>query len=68
MVRWDRAQLARYLRAACPTADGSNGKLAFSRFLSVFTTISCRCVRRHNATSARAFIAVHTDDAASLLP
>ncbi|PMS14001.1 hypothetical protein FNF07_05295 [Trinickia caryophylli] len=68
MVRWDRSQPARCLRADCATADGSTGRLAFRRFLSVFAIISRRSVRRHNATSARAFIAVDTDDVASLLP
>jgi hypothetical protein len=60
--------VANCLRAGRPIADGSNGPLAFRRFLSVFTILSRRCVRRHNVTSARAYIAVHIDDAASLLP
>jgi len=70
-VRWNRSQ------ASCPRADGaiangSSGSLAFRRFLSVFkivfTIISRRSVRRHNSISARAFIAVRTDEVASLLP
>ncbi|PCE22729.1 hypothetical protein BWP39_23910 [Paraburkholderia acidicola] len=68
MVRWDRSQPARSLRADRTIADGSSGRLAFRRFLSVFTILSRRSVRRHNAISARAFIAVRTDEVASLLP
>jgi hypothetical protein len=68
LVRWNRSQPARCLRGDCAIADGSTGKLAFRRFLSVFTILSRRSVRRHNAISARAFIAVDTDDVASLLP
>lgn len=68
LVRWDRRH-ARCLRSDnAAIADGSSGRLASRLFLSVFTILSCRSVRRHNAVSARAFIAVHTDDAASLLP
>ncbi|WP_232292258.1 hypothetical protein [Paraburkholderia graminis] len=71
LVRWNRSH------ASCPRADGaiangSSGSLAFRRFLSVFkivfTIISRRSVRRHNSISARAFIAVRTDEVASLLP
>ncbi|HTI16797.1 MAG TPA: hypothetical protein VL598_03950 [Trinickia sp.] len=68
LVRWDRNQPARCLRGDCSTVDGSNGSPALRRFLSVFTILSRRSVRRHNVTSARAFIAVDTDDVASLLP
>ncbi|HWX11893.1 MAG TPA: hypothetical protein VNZ04_07830 [Trinickia sp.] len=68
LVRWHRNQPARCLRGDCATADGSNGRLSFRRFLSVFAILSRRSVRRHNATSARAFIAVRTDGVASLLP
>ncbi|WP_074268838.1 MULTISPECIES: hypothetical protein [Paraburkholderia] len=67
MVRWERSQ-ARCLRPEGTIADGSNGSLAFRRFLSVFTILSRRSVRRHNSVSARAFIAVRTDEVASLLP
>ncbi|WP_425452738.1 hypothetical protein [Trinickia dinghuensis] len=68
LVRWNRSQVANRLRADSAIADGCTGPLAFRRFLSVFTILSRRCVRRHNVTSARAYIAVHIDDAASLLP
>lgn len=68
LVRWNRTQGGNRLRAGRAIADGSNGPLAFRRFLSVFTILSRRCVRRHNVTSARAYIAVHIDDVASLLP
>ncbi|MGN6804418.1 MAG: hypothetical protein ACTHJZ_00570 [Trinickia sp.] len=68
LVRWERRQPARCLRADRAPADGRCGKLAFRRFLSVFTVLSSRSVRRHNATAARASIAVHTDEVASLLP
>ncbi|WP_321799229.1 hypothetical protein [Caballeronia sp. J97] len=44
------------------------GKISDRRFLSVLTVLSRRCVRRRNAVSARAFIAVHCVGAASLLP
>ncbi|NIE68533.1 hypothetical protein F3J17_32170 [Burkholderia sp. Ax-1719] len=68
MVRWDRSH-ARCLRSDCAAiADGSSGRLASRPLLSVFTILSRRSVRRHNAVSARAFIAVHTDEVASLLP
>ncbi|WP_246327083.1 hypothetical protein [Burkholderia guangdongensis] len=36
--------------------------------LPVHIMLSRRAVRRHNAISARAFVAVHTDEVASLLP
>ena len=68
LVRWDRSH-ARCLRSDCAAfADGSSGRLASRLFLSVFTILSRRSVRRHNSVSARAFIAVHTDEVASLLP
>ncbi|WP_376776510.1 MULTISPECIES: hypothetical protein [Paraburkholderia] len=67
LVRWNRSQ-ASCLRADGSIADGSSGSLAFRRFLSVFTILSRRSVRRHNSISARAFIAVRTDEVASLLP
>ena len=70
-MRWNRSH-AHGLRADSAIADGSSGSLAFRRFLSVFkivfTIISRRSVRRHNSISARAFIAVRTDEVASLLP
>jgi hypothetical protein len=68
LVRWDKSQRTSVRRADRTIADGSNGSLAFRRFLSVYTILSRRSVRRHNATSARAFIAVRTDEVASLLP
>ncbi|WP_245763418.1 hypothetical protein [Paraburkholderia diazotrophica] len=68
LVRWDRSQFARCLRDDSAIADGSNGRHAFRRFLSVSTILSRRSVRRRNSISARAFIAVHTDGVASLLP
>jgi len=55
------------MRAERASADGSNGSLAFGRFLSVLTVPSRRSLRRRNAIS-RAFIAVRKDDVASLLP
>jgi hypothetical protein len=55
------------MRADGAIADGSNGSLAFRRFLSVFTVLSRRSIRRRN-TFSRAFIAVRKDDVASLLP
>ncbi|MFX1738104.1 hypothetical protein PXJ20_22725 [Paraburkholderia sp. A1RI_3L] len=67
LVRWDRSH-ARCLRSDSSISDGSSGRLASRLFLSVFTILSRRSVRRHNATSARAFIAVRTDEVASLLP
>jgi hypothetical protein len=68
LVRWNRSQPARYLRGDCAITDGSNGSFAFRWFLSIFTILSRRSVRRHNVICARAFIAVDTDDVASLLP
>jgi hypothetical protein len=68
LVRWDRSH-ARCLRSdSAAIADGSSGRLASRLLLSIFTILSRRSVRRHNAVSARAFIAVHTDEVASLLP
>ncbi|HEY2605947.1 hypothetical protein P0D88_30335 [Paraburkholderia sp. RL18-103-BIB-C] len=67
LVRWNRSH-ASGLRADSAIADGSSGSLAFRRFLSVLPILSRRSVRRHNSTSARAFIAVRTDEVASLLP
>jgi hypothetical protein len=42
--------------------------LVLRRFLSVFAVISRRSVRRHNIVCARAFVAIHSDGVASLLP
>jgi hypothetical protein len=55
------------MRTDRASADGSNGSLAFRRFLSVSTVPSRRSLRRRNTVS-RAFIAVRKDDVASLLP
>jgi hypothetical protein len=44
------------------------GRLIDRRFLSAFTILSRRSVRRHNSVAARAFIAVHCVGVASLLP
>ncbi|WP_407655503.1 hypothetical protein [Burkholderia alba] len=68
MVRWDRNQPVKPCRADGAIAGGSSGRFASRRFLSVFTILSRRSVRRHNAVSARACIAVHIDEVASLLP
>jgi hypothetical protein len=38
------------------------------RSLSVFVILSRRLVRRHNIVCARAFVAIHSDGVASLLP
>ncbi|MFC0692644.1 hypothetical protein [Paraburkholderia humisilvae] len=71
LVRCDRSQPARCLRADCTHADGDSGirtRLVLRCFLSVFTILSCRSVRRHNVVCARAFVAIHSDGVASLLP
>lgn len=68
LVRWNRSTRANRFRPGRAIADGCTGKLAFPRFLPVFTILSRRSIRRHNVTSARAHIAVHIDDASSLLP
>ena len=67
LVIWSRSQ-ASGLRTDGAIADGSSGSLAFRRALSVFPILSRRSVRRHNSISALAFIAVRTDEVASLLP
>ncbi|KAB0637681.1 hypothetical protein DF107_03330 [Burkholderia stagnalis] len=69
LVRWDRGD-ARSLRSAASTiSDGSCGWHSPRLLhLSIYTILSRRSVRRHNAVSARAFVAIHTDDVASLLP
>nr|WP_323123301.1 hypothetical protein [Burkholderia alba] len=68
MVRWDRSRQASLPPAAESIDDGSCGKHLASPGLSIFAILSRRCVRRYNAVAARAFIAVHCDDVASLLP
>ncbi|WP_080412907.1 hypothetical protein [Burkholderia ubonensis] len=69
LVRWDRGD-ARSKRSASSTiADGSCGWHSPRLLhLSIYTILSRRSVRRHNAVSARAFVAVDTDEVASLLP
>ncbi|MFC5431448.1 hypothetical protein ACFPTO_21965 [Paraburkholderia denitrificans] len=68
LVRWHQSP-ARCLRSDCAAiADGISGRLASRLLLSAITILSRRSVRRRNAISARAFIAVHTDEVASLLP
>jgi hypothetical protein len=67
-VRWNRDPAARGLRIDRPSTDRSSGTHALRRFLSVFSMLSRRCVRRHNAVRSRAFVPVHCDGVASLLP
>ncbi|WP_425518432.1 hypothetical protein [Paraburkholderia edwinii] len=72
MVRWNRSQPARCLRADCTNADSIGSDMhairVLRRFLSVFVILSRRSVRRHNIVCARAFVAIHSDGVASLLP
>jgi hypothetical protein len=69
LVRWSRNQDAIFHRVADRSiSDSSSGKLVDRRFLSVFTILSRRSVRRHNSVAARAVIAVHCVEVASLLP
>ncbi|MEN2471610.1 MULTISPECIES: hypothetical protein [Burkholderia] len=67
LVRWRRGD-ARNLRAAIASADDSDGRQSPRLPLSIYTILSRRSVRRHNAVAARASVAIHTDDVASLLP
>ncbi|WP_343050561.1 hypothetical protein [Burkholderia guangdongensis] len=67
LVRWNRSD-ARNQRSTAAASDGSCGWRGPRLHLSVHTILSRRSVRRHNAISARAFVAVHTDEVASLLP
>ncbi|WP_075584246.1 hypothetical protein [Caballeronia glathei] len=67
MVRWSKCQYAGQPRADMSIADRC-GRLIDRRFLSAFTILSRRSVRRHNSVAARAFIAVHCVGVASLLP
>ncbi|WP_260854081.1 hypothetical protein [Paraburkholderia sp. BCC1886] len=64
-MKWNRSRPGT-ARVECAIADGSNGSVR--HFLTVSTILSRRSVRRHNSTAARAFIAVRTDEVASLLP
>ncbi|MGU7785271.1 hypothetical protein [Burkholderia sp. PU8-34] len=67
LLRWNRGD-ARSLRSAASPSDGNFGWHSPRLHLSIYTILSRRSVRRHNAVSARAFVAIHTDDVASLLP
>jgi len=68
LVRWRRGD-ARNLRAAIASTDDSGDGWQSPRLhLSIYTILSRRSVRRHNAVAARAYVAIHTDDVASLLP
>ncbi|AQQ44959.1 MULTISPECIES: hypothetical protein [Burkholderia] len=67
LVRWRRGD-ARNLRAAPPSLDDRDGWRSPRLSLSIYTILSRRSVRRHNAVAARASVAIHTDDVASLLP
>ncbi|MCS3395363.1 hypothetical protein [Burkholderia thailandensis] len=67
LVRWDRRHAAS-LPHDVALSDGSSGALVPRLLPSVITILSRRSVRRHNAVSARAYIAVHIDEVASLLP
>ncbi|WP_321781698.1 hypothetical protein [Burkholderia pyrrocinia] len=67
LVRWRRGD-ARNLRAAISSSSDSDGWQRPRLPLSIYTILSRRSVRRHNAVAARASVAIHTDDVASLLP
>ncbi|ATF36419.1 MULTISPECIES: hypothetical protein [Burkholderia] len=67
MVGRDRSRRASLAHAVDAAADGCGKHLA-SRSLSIFPSVSRRSVRRHNAVAARAYMAVHDDGIASLLP
>ncbi|MDN7672009.1 hypothetical protein QZM22_05600 [Burkholderia oklahomensis] len=67
MVRRDRSRRAS-LPHAVDAADDGCGKFLASPSPSIFTTVSRRSMRRHNAVAARAYMAVHDDGVASLLP
>ncbi|WP_374104170.1 hypothetical protein [Burkholderia sp. LMG 13014] len=66
-MRWRRGD-ARHLRATLASSDDSDGGHSPRLSLSIYTILSRRSVRRHNAVAARAYVAIHTDDVASLLP
>jgi hypothetical protein len=75
LLRWERQTFGGHLRSASrSTIDsaefltGTHYVSALCRFASIFTILSRRSVRRHNSIHARAFIAVHCDEVASLLP
>ncbi|HDR9489474.1 hypothetical protein [Burkholderia stabilis] len=56
------------MRAAIASPDDSDGWQSPRLHLSIYTILSRRSVRRHNAVAARAYVAIHIDDVASLLP
>lgn len=56
------------MRAAIASPDDSDGGQSPRLHLSIYTILSRRSVRRHNAVAARAYVAIHIDDVASLLP
>jgi len=56
------------LRAAIASPDDRDGRRSPRLPLSIYTILSRRSVRRHNAVAARASVAIRTDDVASLLP
>lgn len=58
------AQFARIDRVP----DDRDGRRSPRLPLSIYTILSRRSVRRHNAVAARASVAIRTDDVASLLP
>ncbi|WP_374102113.1 hypothetical protein [Burkholderia sp. LMG 13014] len=66
-MRWRRGD-ARHLRATLASSDDRDGGHSPRLSLSIYTILSRRSVRRHNAVAARAYVAIHTDDVASLLP
>ncbi|WP_081896613.1 MULTISPECIES: hypothetical protein [Burkholderia] len=67
LVRWRRGD-ARHPRAAASSTVDHDGWQSPRLHLSVYTILSRRSVRRHNAVAARASVAIRTDDVASLLP
>ncbi|WP_376712921.1 hypothetical protein [Burkholderia sp.] len=67
LVRWRRGD-ARSLRAAIASPGDSDDRRSRRLPLSIYTILSRRSVRRHNAVAARASVAIRTDDVASLLP
>jgi hypothetical protein len=56
------------LRAAIASPGDSDDRRSRRLPLSIYTILSRRSVRRHNAVAARASVAIRTDDVASLLP
>ncbi|WP_221622533.1 MULTISPECIES: hypothetical protein [unclassified Burkholderia] len=56
------------MRASISSTGDSDRRQSPRLHLSIYTILSRRSVRRHNAVAARAYVAIHTDDVASLLP